>query len=250
MKYDKAQRIIIAPIWPGQSWYTKLKNLSTKLLFLGTAETILEKGQRMKDKHLKLPPGNVGAFILDQSQTLQLTKLLRELKIVEALAYSTLHSSTTELAKLDVPERDLATFKYHSLNSRTVKQCYIFASSKRANEIARQLTNNPCKDNERLNQVSQQRGEIRGEGGNQLLSSSPSETGQCFVVPNSPYLTSGSPKICIPTRGEIKIKREFLRELMDRTRGMMLKVGWSAWNDNAEIRTIFCKSLISLIMNY
>jgi hypothetical protein len=35
MKYDKAQGIVIAPIWPGQSWYTKLKNLSIKFLFFG-----------------------------------------------------------------------------------------------------------------------------------------------------------------------------------------------------------------------
>ncbi|KAA6345407.1 MAG: hypothetical protein EZS28_052164, partial [Streblomastix strix] len=70
MKQDKAQGIVIAPIWPGQSWYTKLKNLSTKFLFLGQADKILEMGQRMKDKDQKLPPGNVGAFLLDLSQTL------------------------------------------------------------------------------------------------------------------------------------------------------------------------------------
>ncbi|KAA6369734.1 MAG: hypothetical protein EZS28_034741 [Streblomastix strix] len=68
MKQDKAQVIIIAPIWPGQSWYTKLKNLSTKFLFLGQTDKILEMGQRMKDKDQKLPPGNVGAFLLDLSQ--------------------------------------------------------------------------------------------------------------------------------------------------------------------------------------
>ncbi|KAA6367485.1 MAG: hypothetical protein EZS28_036988, partial [Streblomastix strix] len=148
--------------------------------------------------------------------SLQLTKLLRELKIVGASAYSIRHSASTELAKLGIPERDLATFTHHSQNSRTVQQYHIFASSIRANEIASQLTNNPGQDNERLNQVSQQRGEIRREGGNKLLSSSPSET-----------------------------RREFLRELKDRTSGMMLKVGWSAWNDIAEIRTLPCQMLIS-----
>ncbi|KAA6387606.1 MAG: hypothetical protein EZS28_016865 [Streblomastix strix] len=44
-----------------------------------------------------------------------------------------------------------------------------------------------------------------------------------------------------------EIRREFPRELKDRTSGMMLKVGWSAWNDNAEIRTLFCQSSISLM---
>ncbi|KAA6381491.1 MAG: hypothetical protein EZS28_022981 [Streblomastix strix] len=110
--------------------------------------------------------------------SLQLTRLLRELKIVGASAYSIRHSATTELAKLGIPERDLATFTHHSQNSRTVQQYCIFASSIRANEIAWQLTNNPGQDNEKLNQVSQQRGEIRREGGNQLLTSSPLKTGQ------------------------------------------------------------------------
>ncbi|KAA6379320.1 MAG: hypothetical protein EZS28_025158 [Streblomastix strix] len=112
--------------------------------------------------------------------TLQLKKQLRELNVVGASEYSIRHSATTELAKLGIPERDLATFTHYSQNSRTVQQYYIFASTIRANEIARQLTNNPGQDNE------------------------------------SP------PKICIPTRGEIEIRREFPRELKDRTSGMML----------------------------
>ncbi|KAA6374376.1 MAG: hypothetical protein EZS28_030097 [Streblomastix strix] len=110
--------------------------------------------------------------------SLQLTKLLRELKIIVASAYSIRHSATTELAKLGIPERDLVTFTHHSQNSRIAQQYYIFASSIRANEIARQLTSNSGQNNERLNQVSQQRGEIRGKEAQQLLSSSPSKTGQ------------------------------------------------------------------------
>ncbi|KAA6369390.1 MAG: hypothetical protein EZS28_035084 [Streblomastix strix] len=68
MKQDKAQGIVIAPIWPGQSWNTKLKNLSIKFLFLGQSDRILEIEQRMKVKDQKLPPGNVGAFLLDLPQ--------------------------------------------------------------------------------------------------------------------------------------------------------------------------------------
>ncbi|KAA6393525.1 MAG: hypothetical protein EZS28_010945 [Streblomastix strix] len=56
---------------------------------------------------------------------------------------------------------------------------------------------------------------------------------------------TSQPKICIPTRGEIEIRREFPRELKDRTSGMMLMAGWSAWNDNDEIRTILCEGLIT-----
>ncbi|KAA6374142.1 MAG: hypothetical protein EZS28_030331 [Streblomastix strix] len=60
--------MIFAPIWPGQSWCTKLKNLYTKFLFLGSAERILEMGQRMKDNDLKFLPGNMGAFLVNLSQ--------------------------------------------------------------------------------------------------------------------------------------------------------------------------------------
>ncbi|KAA6356922.1 MAG: hypothetical protein EZS28_047552 [Streblomastix strix] len=75
MKQDQAQGIIIAPILQGQSWYTKLKNLSIKFLFLGISERIPEIGQRMKDKDQKLPPDNVGAFRMDLSQTQEETCL-------------------------------------------------------------------------------------------------------------------------------------------------------------------------------
>ncbi|KAA6363495.1 MAG: hypothetical protein EZS28_040977, partial [Streblomastix strix] len=56
MKQDKAHGIVIAPNWPGQSWYTKLMTLTTRFLFLGQANKILEMGQRMKDMDQKLPP--------------------------------------------------------------------------------------------------------------------------------------------------------------------------------------------------
>ncbi|KAA6375503.1 MAG: hypothetical protein EZS28_028973 [Streblomastix strix] len=72
--------------------------------------------------------------------SLQLTKLLRELKIIGASAYSIRHSTTTELAKLGIPERDLATSTHHFQNSHTVQQYYIFASSIRENEIARMVS--------------------------------------------------------------------------------------------------------------
>ncbi|KAA6401855.1 MAG: hypothetical protein EZS28_002616 [Streblomastix strix] len=110
--------------------------------------------------------------------SLQLTKLLRELKIIGASAYSIRHSATTELAKL---------------------------------EQTKQL-------------------------GNQQMIHAKIMKGQ-----------TSPPKICILTRGEIEMKRKFPREMIDRTSGMMLIVGWNAWNDNAEIRIIPCLSVISLI---
>ncbi|KAA6382989.1 MAG: hypothetical protein EZS28_021484 [Streblomastix strix] len=69
--------------------------------------------------------------------SIQFIKLLKELKIIGASAYSIRHSATIELAKRGIPERDLANFTHHSQNSYIVQQYYIFASSTRANEIAR-----------------------------------------------------------------------------------------------------------------
>ncbi|KAA6377193.1 MAG: hypothetical protein EZS28_027280 [Streblomastix strix] len=62
LKKDKTYGIIIASIWPRQSWYTKLKNLSIEFLFLVLSERILEKEQRMNDKNQKLPSCNFDAF--------------------------------------------------------------------------------------------------------------------------------------------------------------------------------------------
>ncbi|KAA6376824.1 MAG: hypothetical protein EZS28_027650 [Streblomastix strix] len=95
--------------------------------------------------------------------SLQLTKLLRELKILGASAYSMLHSAITELAKLNIPERVLANFTHHYQNSCTVQQYYIFASSTRANDIVKQYTSISGQNNERLNQVLPQRGEKKAE---------------------------------------------------------------------------------------
>ncbi|KAA6353749.1 MAG: hypothetical protein EZS28_050724, partial [Streblomastix strix] len=106
--------------------------------------------------------------------SLQLTKLLRELKILGASTYSIRHSVTIELAKLE---------QMTQLGNYQVIQAKIMKSQTRS-------------------------------------------------------LTLDPPKIYIPTRGEIEIRRQFPRELKDRTSGTMLKVSWSAQNDNAEIRTL------------
>ncbi|KAA6367910.1 MAG: hypothetical protein EZS28_036563 [Streblomastix strix] len=53
--------------------------------------------------------------------------------------------ATTELAKQGISERDLATFTHHSQNSRIVQQYYIFASSIKANDIARNKEGIPQK---------------------------------------------------------------------------------------------------------
>ncbi|KAA6371588.1 MAG: hypothetical protein EZS28_032884, partial [Streblomastix strix] len=108
------------------------EELSTKL-------AIYEQIDRLQKQYPK-------ATTKDTSR--HLIELLREYKKLGAQAYSIQHSATTELAKLHIPERDLATFTHHSKISHIVYQYYIFASSTRATEIVRQLTSNPGKINE------------------------------------------------------------------------------------------------------
>ncbi|KAA6382514.1 MAG: hypothetical protein EZS28_021959 [Streblomastix strix] len=131
--------------------------------------------------------------------SLQLTKQLREQKIVGASAFSIQHSATTKLAKLGISKRDIATRR---IKERKGQPIIILVSLGDGVTI-------------RYTRIS--------------------FTHHC------------PPKICIPTRGEREISRKFPRELNDQTSGMMLKVGWSAWNDNDFIRTLLYQSLISLI---
>ncbi|KAA6398714.1 MAG: hypothetical protein EZS28_005760 [Streblomastix strix] len=110
--------------------------------------------------------------------SLQLTKLLNELKIIVASAYSIRHYATTEFAILVIPEKNLITFTNYSQYSRTVQQYQIFAFIIKANDISRQLINILIQDNEWLKSVPKQQKEVRRERGNQLLFSSLSETRQ------------------------------------------------------------------------
>ncbi|KAA6364987.1 MAG: hypothetical protein EZS28_039487 [Streblomastix strix] len=119
-----------------------------------------------------------------------------------------------------------------------------------SNDIARQLTNIPGQDNQRQNYVSQQRGEIWRDEGNQQLSSSPGEIGQCFIISVSPYLISGPPKRCIPTRDEtiMSIDGSNLRndaEMKARTHNMTMKL---RQGDNTLHK--FDKSNMNIITNY
>ncbi|KAA6357658.1 MAG: hypothetical protein EZS28_046815 [Streblomastix strix] len=69
LKQNKAQGILIAPIWPGQTWYIKLMKIYSKIHFYGPPEKKIQLGQSTTDKSQNLSPGNVGSFLLDLSQT-------------------------------------------------------------------------------------------------------------------------------------------------------------------------------------
>ncbi|KAA6369586.1 MAG: hypothetical protein EZS28_034887, partial [Streblomastix strix] len=68
MKKDKVEAIIMALIWPRQSGYTKIKNLSIKFLFPGSSAKVLQMEPRMNDMDQKLLSNNAGVFLLDLSQ--------------------------------------------------------------------------------------------------------------------------------------------------------------------------------------
>jgi hypothetical protein len=63
---ENAVVILIAPLWPAQYWWPTVVNLSTRMIRLGKSEEVLEMGSRMKKRGLKLPPGEIGCFLLNQ----------------------------------------------------------------------------------------------------------------------------------------------------------------------------------------
>ncbi|KAA6380987.1 MAG: hypothetical protein EZS28_023487 [Streblomastix strix] len=58
--------IVIAPWWPGQSWFTSLMRQSCRYLILGQSNQCLIKGLSMENPKSFLPPGKIAAFLMDQ----------------------------------------------------------------------------------------------------------------------------------------------------------------------------------------
>ncbi|KAA6353832.1 MAG: hypothetical protein EZS28_050640, partial [Streblomastix strix] len=56
---EKAQGIMIVPNWPGQIWWTELKEITVREKELGESEKVLEMGSKMKKRNLKVPPGRI-----------------------------------------------------------------------------------------------------------------------------------------------------------------------------------------------
>ncbi|KAA6363720.1 MAG: hypothetical protein EZS28_040755 [Streblomastix strix] len=58
--------MIIAPLWPGQIWYTELVNENARSLMLSWSNEILEPEISLIKMNLKLPPGKICCFLIDR----------------------------------------------------------------------------------------------------------------------------------------------------------------------------------------
>ncbi|KAA6374268.1 MAG: hypothetical protein EZS28_030202, partial [Streblomastix strix] len=57
IKEEQIEAMIVAPLWPGQIWFTELVNENAQSLMLGWSNEILEPSISLIKKNLKLPPG-------------------------------------------------------------------------------------------------------------------------------------------------------------------------------------------------
>ncbi|KAA6384379.1 MAG: putative Transposon Tf2-6 polyprotein, partial [Streblomastix strix] len=68
IREEQIEAMIIAPLWPGQIWYTELVNENAQSLMLSWSNEILEPGTSLIKKNLKLPPGKICCFLMDRRQ--------------------------------------------------------------------------------------------------------------------------------------------------------------------------------------
>ncbi|KAA6335896.1 MAG: hypothetical protein EZS28_052921, partial [Streblomastix strix] len=66
IREEQIEAKIIAPLWPGQIWYTELVNENAQSLMLGWSNEILEPGTSLIKKNLNLPPGKICCFLMDR----------------------------------------------------------------------------------------------------------------------------------------------------------------------------------------
>ncbi|KAA6354109.1 MAG: hypothetical protein EZS28_050365 [Streblomastix strix] len=66
IREEQIEAMVIAPLWPGQIWYTELVNENAQSLMLGLSNEILEPGTSLIKKNLKLPPGKICCFLMDR----------------------------------------------------------------------------------------------------------------------------------------------------------------------------------------
>ncbi|KAA6363055.1 MAG: hypothetical protein EZS28_041417, partial [Streblomastix strix] len=66
IREEQIKAMIIAPIWPGQIWYTELVYENAQSLMLGWSNEILEPGTSLIKKNLKLTPEKICYFLIDR----------------------------------------------------------------------------------------------------------------------------------------------------------------------------------------
>ncbi|KAA6388041.1 MAG: hypothetical protein EZS28_016430 [Streblomastix strix] len=67
IREEQIEAVIIAPLWPGQIWYTEIVNENARSLMLGWSNEILEPGTLLIKKNLKLPPNKICCFLMDRN---------------------------------------------------------------------------------------------------------------------------------------------------------------------------------------
>ncbi|KAA6386677.1 MAG: hypothetical protein EZS28_017798 [Streblomastix strix] len=66
IREEQIEAMIIAPLWPGQIWYTELVNENVQSLMRSWSNEILEPGTSLIKKNLKLHPGKICCFLMDR----------------------------------------------------------------------------------------------------------------------------------------------------------------------------------------
>ena len=69
LQQEKMKAILIAPLWTRQAWSNQLTAMTKRVLNLGPAESVFERGRGMAKVRAELPPGDVAAFFLDTRTT-------------------------------------------------------------------------------------------------------------------------------------------------------------------------------------
>ncbi|KAA6361512.1 MAG: hypothetical protein EZS28_042961 [Streblomastix strix] len=65
IREEQTEAMIIAPLWPGQIWYTELVYENVQSLMLGWSNEIQEPGTSLIKKNLKLHSGQIRSFLKD-----------------------------------------------------------------------------------------------------------------------------------------------------------------------------------------
>ncbi|KAA6355316.1 MAG: hypothetical protein EZS28_049157 [Streblomastix strix] len=68
IREEQIEAMIIAPLWPGQIWYTELVNENAHSLMFGQSNEILEPGTSLIKKNLIFSPGKICCFLMDRIQ--------------------------------------------------------------------------------------------------------------------------------------------------------------------------------------
>ncbi|KAA6374987.1 MAG: hypothetical protein EZS28_029485 [Streblomastix strix] len=149
IREEQIETIIVAPLWPGQIWYTELVNENVQFFMLGWSNEILLPGSLLNKMNLKLSPSKIYCFLMDKRPereensgqiSLRLKKLLDVMGIKGKQAYSFRQSAATQLVVMGLGEKFLNTYTGHARNSKSTNEYLVFVERLKDNEIATKLS--------------------------------------------------------------------------------------------------------------